>query len=85
MIEKEIEKLTVDIATIEKQLKPIKKDCSLNSIDHKMLKQQQNINIQRYEIAKIRLNKLKVAYLQIDTNEYDICKEYKDDINIKQT
>ena len=84
IIKNEIEDLTVDIATIEEQLKPIKKDCSLDSIDHKILKQQQNINIQRYEVAKIRLNKLKTAYLRIDTNEYGICKECEEDINIER-
>ena len=80
IIEKEIQTLTAEIANIETGLKPIKKDCSLDSIDHKMLKQDQNINIQRYEVAKIRLNRLKTAYINIDSKEYGVCQECAEDI-----
>ncbi len=76
--------LIAEIANIEAGLKPIKKDCSLDSIDHKMLKQDQNINIQRYEVAKIRLNKLKVAYINIDNKEYGVCQECEEDIHIER-
>jgi len=79
-IEKEISILSTEIENIQKSLRPIKKDCSLDSIDHKMLKQDQNINIQRYEEAKKRLNRLKHAYLKIGTNEYGICKECEEEI-----
>ena len=84
IIENEIDLLTNEIAVIQAQLKPIKKDCSLDSIDHKMLKQDQNINIQRFEVAKKRLNRLKVAYLQIDNENYGICKECEEEINIER-
>jgi len=83
-IETEITMLTAEIANIQTMLKPIEKDCSLDSIDHKMLKQDQNVNIQRFEVAKIRLNKLKVAYLKVDSDEYGICKECEEDINIER-
>ena len=39
IIQAEIKNLTDEIATIQTSLQPIKKDCSLDSIDHKMLKQ----------------------------------------------
>jgi len=39
IIQNEILQLTADIEVIQNQLKPIKKDCSLDSIDHKILKQ----------------------------------------------
>ena len=79
-IEKEITLLSAEIEKLQQSLKPIKKDCSLDSIDHKMLKQDQNINIQRFEEAKKRLNRLKHAYLKVDTDEYGICKECEEDI-----
>ena len=84
IIEDEVKSLSDEIVKIEDGLKPIKKDCSLDSIDHKMLKQDQNINIQRYEVAKKRLNRLKAAYLQIDSENYGICKECEEAINIER-
>ncbi len=84
IIQTEIAALTDEITTIQRALRPIKKDCSLDSIDHKMLKQDQNINIQRYEVAKQRLNRLKTAYLNIDNKEYGVCQECEEDINIER-
>ncbi len=84
IIESEIEALTAEIENIQKSLEPIKKDCSLDSIDHKMLKQEQNINIQRYEVAKIRLNKLRSSYVNIERDTYGICKECEEDISIER-
>jgi len=83
-IESEINLLTDEITNIQDSLKPIKKDCSLDSIDHKMLKQDQNISIQRLEESKRRLNRLKHAYLKVDTKEYGICKECEEDIPIER-
>ncbi len=79
-IEKEISLLNAEVDKLQQSLKPIKKDCSLDSIDHKMLKQDQNINIQRFEEAKKRLNRLKHAYLKVATDEYGICKECEEEI-----
>ena len=84
IIQTEITALANEIETLEDALKPIKKDCSLDSIDHKMLKQDQNVNIQRYEVAKQRLNRLKATYLNIDNKEYGICQECEEDINIER-
>jgi len=84
IIQTEIAALEDEITNIQTSLRPIKKDCSLDSIDHKMLKQEQNINIQRYEVAKQRLNRLKAAYLNIDNKEYGVCQECEEDINIKR-
>jgi len=80
----EIKALEEEISHLASELKPIKKDCSLDSIDHKLLKQQQNINIQRHQNATARLNRLKAAYLAIDNAEYGICMECGDDINIER-
>ncbi len=84
IIEAEIKALSDEIENIQTALKPIKKDCSLDSIDHKMLKQDQNINIQRYEVAKVRLNRLKAAYLNLDNSDYGVCKECEEDINFER-
>ena len=84
IIDKEIKELTLEIEKTQTELKPIKKDCSLDSIDHKILKQDQNITIQRYETMLKRLNRLKSAYLKINTDEYGVCKECDEDINIER-
>jgi len=84
IIEAEITALSDEIENIQTALKPIKKDCSLDSIDHKMLKQNQNINIQRYEVAQARLNRLKAAYLNIDNAGYGVCQECEEDINFER-
>jgi len=44
IIQIEIETLSAEITNIQTSLQPIKKDCSLDGIDHKMLKQDQTIN-----------------------------------------
>jgi len=82
IIQTQIAALTDEIKSIQNLLQPIKKDCALDNTAHQSLKQEQNINIQRYDIAKIRLNKLKAAYLRVGTDEYGICKECEEDINI---
>ena len=84
IIQTDISTLSTEIENIQTSLQPIKKDCSLDSIDHKILKQDQNINIQRYEVAKQRLNRLKVTYTNIDNKEYGICQECEEDINIER-
>ena len=84
IIKTEIKNLTDEITTIQTSLQLIKKDCSLDSIDHKMLKQDQNINIQKYEVDKVRLNRLKASYLTIDNKEYGICQECEENINIER-
>ncbi len=76
----EIETLTAQIQNTQVSLKPIKKDCSLDSVDHKMLKQDQDLNLQRLEEANKRLNRLNFALTKIDTVEYGICKECEEDI-----
>jgi DnaK suppressor protein len=83
-IQNEIALLESEIIEIQKLLKPIKKDCSLDTTAHQSLKQEQNINIQRYEAAKKRLNRLKTAYLKIDTKEYGVCKECEEEISIER-
>ena len=84
LILSQIQILKEDIVQLQALLQPIKKDCSLDIIDHKILKQDQDINIQRYEVAKQRLNRLKAAYLNIDSKEYGVCQKCEEDINIER-
>ena len=83
-IEAEIEKLHSEIATLEALLQPLKKDCSLDALAHESLKQEQNINIQRYEKAKQRIAKLKNALIKLETKEYGICQECEENISIER-
>ena len=50
----------------------------------KQEKQDQNINIKRYEVAKKILNKLHATCLNVDSDEYGICRECEEDINIER-
>jgi len=84
IIKNEITECTTDITTIQDLLQPIKKDCSLDNTAHQALKQDQNINIQRYEVAQKRLNSLKNAYLNMDIDGYGVCLECEEDINIER-
>jgi len=82
IIQTQIAELTDEIANIQTLLQPIKKDCSLDNAAHQSLKQDQNINISRYEVSKKRLNKLKATYLRFDTTEFGVCRECEEDISI---
>lgn len=84
IITQEINDLTGELESLKNDLKPIKKDCSLDSIDHKILKQDQNITIQRYESVKKRLSRLRATMMKIDTDQYGICKECEEEINIER-
>jgi DnaK suppressor protein len=70
-IASEILELETQISELQNKLRPIRKDCSLDNAAHQGLKQEQNINIQRYEEAKKRLNRLKNAYMKVDTKEFE--------------
>ncbi len=84
IMQREIAALSTEIAEYERSLKPIKKDCSLDSIDHKMLKQEQDITLQRYEVAKKRLHRLQTTYNTIDNQTYDICQECEEAIPLER-
>jgi len=66
LILSQIQILKEDIVQLQALLQPIKKNCSLDIIDHKILKQDQDINFQRYEVANNRLSSLQDAYHAID-------------------
>jgi DnaK suppressor protein len=83
-IASEILELETQISELQNKLRPIRKDCSLDNAAHQGLKQEQNINIQRYEEAKKRLNRLKNAYMKVDTKEYGICQECEEEIALQR-
>jgi len=84
IIELQISSLHTEILNMQNKLKPLKKDCSLDNIDHKILKQDQDIAIKRFEIAKKRLNSLKRSYSQVNNEEYGICQECEEEIDIQR-
>ena len=45
-----------DIESIKPKLYPIKRDCSIDKVEHKALKLEQNIAIQQFEEVKKRKN-----------------------------
>ena len=83
-IHKEIQTLKNEMTSMQELLQPIKKDCTLDMPAHQGLQQEQDINIKRYEESKRRLEQLQKTLLTIDTEEYGVCKECEENINIQR-
>lgn len=79
-IEKDIEKVENELENLKPKLYPLKKDCSIDKVEHKALKIEQNIAIQQFEEAKIRKNRLVYALHNINNSDYGICKECEEEI-----
>jgi len=79
-IEEQISALSDEIVSIEKALYPERGEGPSDKVAHLNFKLDQSIHIQRHEEAVKRLNRLKHAYLKIDTPEYGICKECEEEI-----
>jgi len=80
IIEEQISTLNNEIANIKKALYPERGEGPSDKVAHLNFKLDQSIHIQRYEEAGKRMNRLKHAYLKIDTQEYGVCKECEEDI-----
>jgi len=84
IIEAHIESLGNEIEEIRSAIYPKKGEGTSDKVAHISFKQEQSIHFQRYEEATKRLNRLKHAYLKIDTPEYGICKECEEEIPIER-
>ncbi|KYJ85935.1 TraR/DksA family transcriptional regulator [Sulfurovum riftiae] len=84
IIEKEISILTKEIKIIRSAVYPEKGKGPSDKVAHISFKQEQHIHLQRYDEARKRLNRLKTAYLKIDTPEYGICKECEEPIPVER-
>jgi len=83
-IELQIKELSEEIATIKKALYPERGEGPSDKVAHLNFKLDQSIHIQRYEEGTKRLNRLKNAYLKIDTPNYGICQECEEEISIER-
>ena len=84
IIEEQINTLSDEIASIKKALYPERGEGPSDKVAHLNFKLDQSIHIQRHEEATKRLNRLKHAYLKIDTPEYGVCKECEEDIPLER-
>ncbi|MCK4440872.1 MAG: TraR/DksA C4-type zinc finger protein [Sulfurovaceae bacterium] len=84
IIEEQIESLSAEVASIKKALYPERGDGPSDKVAHLSFKLDQSIHIQRHEEATKRLNRLKRAYLKVDTSDYGICQECEEDISIER-
>jgi len=84
IIEEEITSLSSEIETIKAALYPKRGEGPSDKVAHLNFKLDQSIHIQRHEEATKRLNRLKHAYLKIDTPEYGICKECEEEIPMER-
>lgn len=83
IIDKEIAELSKEITTIKEAMYP-RGNGPTDKVAHLNFKLDQSVNIQRLEAATQRLNRLKNAYLRIDTPDYGICKECEEEIPIER-
>ncbi len=84
-IKEYIEQVENDIEALKPKLYPLKKDCSIDKVEHKALKIEQSIAIQQFEEAKKRKNRLIFALHNIETNpEYGLCQECEEEINFNR-
>jgi len=79
-IDREIISLGEELEGIKKAFYPSNNGGTSDKVAHICFKQEQSILIQRQAEATKRLNRLKHAYLKIDTIEYGICKECEEEI-----
>ena len=84
IIDEQIQELSAEIATIKKALYPERGEGPSDKVAHLNFKLDQSIHIQRHEEATKRLNRLKYAYLKIDTPEYGFCKECEEEISLER-
>jgi len=83
-IDEEITILASEIETIRSAVYPEKGKGPSDKVAHISFKQEQHIHLQRYDEARKRLNRLKAAYLKIDTPEYGICRECEEPIPVER-
>lgn len=83
-IDEEIQTLIQEIEVLKVAIYPERGKGPSDKVAHIMFKQEQSIHFQRYTEATKRLNRLKHAYLKIDTPEYGICKECEEEISIER-
>ena len=84
IIDQQIQELSAEVAKIKKALYPKRGEGPSDKVAHLNFKLDQSIHIQRYEEGTKRLNRLKNAYLKIDTPDYGICKECEEEISIER-
>jgi len=79
-IDTQIQRLSQELELLKEAMYPERGKGPSDKVAHIMFKQEQSINIQRHTEATKRLNRLKYAYLKIDTPEYGICQECEEEI-----
>ncbi len=84
IIEKQIGTLSREIEEIRSAIYPNKGEGTSDKVAHISFKQEQSIHFQRYDEAGKRLNRLKHAYMKIDTPEYGICQECEEEIPLER-
>ena len=84
IIDKQMQELSTEIASIQKALYPERGEGPSDKVAHLNFKLDQSIHIQRYTEGVKRLNRLKQAYLKIDTPEYGFCQECEEKIPLER-
>jgi len=80
----QIKELTKEIKELKSSVYPNRGEGTSDKVAHISFKQEQSVIFQRLEEATKRLNRLKQAYLKIDTPDYGICQGCEEDIPINR-
>jgi len=83
-IDEQIKQLGEEIEVIKSAVYPKRGEGTSDKVAHISFKLEQSIHFQRLEEATKRLNRLKHAYLKIDTPEYGFCQECEEEIAIER-
>ena len=83
-IDEQIELLGEEIEVIKAAVYPNKGEGTSDKVAHISFKLEQSIHFQRLSEATKRLNRLKHAYLKIDTPEYGFCQECEEEIALER-
>ena len=84
LIDEQIQTLSQEIKELKDAVYPERGKGPSDKVAHISFKQEQSIHIQRHAEATKRLNRLKHAYLKIDTSEYGYCKECEEEIALER-
>lgn len=81
-INKDIDLLKEQIATLEEKVKPIAPDCSLGRLTRLEAMGEQDVNNKILDESRLRLTRLTNALQRIDKPMFGICIECEEDIGI---
>ncbi len=82
IIKTQISELKKQIKSIEEKTKPIAPECGLGRLTRMEAMGESHVNHKILDESRLRMTRLKNALTRIDSEEYGLCIECGEDINI---